>query len=132
MAFCSNCGHEKEQESGQCPSCGKAAVSDVSKNVISQLSIEKGFFASLFDFSMKEIITPKIIRIVFVISVAIIALLAVLSVFATFPLGLILAPIFFVISVIFTRIYLELIIVIFNIYHELKVISHGVRKDEGI
>jgi len=139
MPFCSNCGHETEQVGGLCPSCEKSKDGgSPSSSPLTAITLEKGFFTSLFDFSMKEIITPKIIRILFVISVLTAGLIGLIMLITSFAggvgvsiLGLILIPIGFIISVIFIRVYLELIVVIFNIYNELKDIRHQTMlKDE--
>jgi len=124
MPFCSNCGHETEQVGGLCPSCEKSrGGGSPSNSPLTAITLEKDFFSSLFDFSMKEIITPKIIRILFVISVLAAGLIGLIMLITSFAggvgvsiFGLILIPIGFIVSVIFIRVYLELIVVIFNIY----------------
>ncbi len=89
------------------------------------------FFASLFDVSMREMVTPKIIRVIYIIGLVFIGL-GVLGAIATsiFTVGttgvfallatIIVAPIGALIGIIFLRIYLEIIILLFNIYDQLK------------
>ncbi|MBW6464478.1 MAG: DUF4282 domain-containing protein [Firmicutes bacterium] len=98
----------------------------------------RSFFSSLFDITMREMITPKIIRVMYVIGIILIgigALGAILtSIFAVGDSGagvllatIIAAPIGAVLGVIFLRIYLEIIILLFNIYDQLKEIKSSLR-----
>ncbi|MFO7951938.1 MAG: DUF4282 domain-containing protein [Bacillota bacterium] len=91
---------------------------------------DKSFFASLFDLSMSEMITPKIIRIFYVIGLLVIGLGALGVILgslyrgtASFFISMIGAPLGALIAVIILRIYLELIINFFNIYKELRQIN---------
>ena len=88
------------------------------------------FFTSLFDFTLKETITPLIIRILYVIGVigiaigALAALISVIQVGNYMPpewilLALISIPIGAFIVLISLRLYLEFIMVFFNIYGRL-------------
>ncbi|MEY2478606.1 MAG: hypothetical protein QOG87_3921 [Actinomycetota bacterium] len=82
----------------------------------------KGFLAALFDFSFTSLITTKIIKVVYVIFV-IFSGLGALALFASLAaaggagavVGLILAPIIFLVYVIFARMWLELVIIFFRI-----------------
>ncbi len=84
---------------------------------------EKGFFGALFDLSFSSFITTKIIKVLYVLAIIIAGLAAlayVIVAFAADPaLGLltldILAPLGFLLYVIYTRVFLELLIVIFRI-----------------
>lgn len=91
----------------------------------------EGFLKSLFDVSMKEMITPKIIRILYIIGLIGIglgvlgSLVAAIVAASTAGIGallvsLITIPIGALLAVIFLRVYLELIILLFNIYDQLK------------
>lgn len=91
----------------------------------------KGFIKSLFDVGMKEMITPKIIRVLYIIGLIGIGLgmlgSLVAAIFAvgtegigTLLVSLIAIPIGAFIAVVFLRVYLELIILFFNIYDQLK------------
>ncbi len=99
----------------------------------------KGFLASLFDVSMQEMVTPKIIRVFYIIGLIGIALGALGTIvgalfaafdngFGAFLLAVIGAPIGAFIAVIMLRVYLELIILLFNIYDQLKEIKIGVNR----
>jgi hypothetical protein len=83
----------------------------------------KCFFSSLFDVSFSEFITPKIIKIVFILGIigsGISAISMIATAFAkstgmgivTLVIG---APLVFILMVIAIRIYLELIIIFFRI-----------------
>jgi hypothetical protein len=84
---------------------------------------DKGFFGSLFDLTFASFITTKIIKVLYVLAIIIAGLIAlayVIFAFAADPvLGLltlvILAPLGFLLYVIYTRVFLELIMVIFRI-----------------
>ena len=84
---------------------------------------EKGFFGRLFDLSFNEFITTKIIKVLYVIAIvgsAIGAFLLLGGMFATKTfggvlMGLILAPVAFILYVILARIWLETLIVLFRI-----------------
>lgn len=97
------------------------------------------FFASLFDVSMREMVTPKIIRIIYIIGLVLIGLgvlgsiiAAIFAVSSTGVMALIgtviIAPIGALVGVIFLRIYLEIIILLFNIYDQLKDIRSMMRE----
>jgi hypothetical protein len=97
------------------------------------------FLVSLFDISMREMVTPKIIRVIYIIGLVFIGLgvlgaiiTAIFTVGSTGVLALlgtvIVAPIGALIGVIFLRIYLEIIILLFNIYDQLKDIRSMMRE----
>jgi len=83
----------------------------------------KGFLGSLFDPSFDELITPRIIKvlyILFMIAIGLFALLVVVSAFAQdTAIGVVtlfvLAPLGALLYLILVRVYLELIVVIFKI-----------------
>lgn len=87
-----------------------------------QITDAGGFFNALFDFSFSSFITTRIIKVLYILSIVAIGLGA-LGIFITLASrgaagiigGLILAPIFFVLYVIFARVWMEIIIVIFRI-----------------
>jgi hypothetical protein len=93
---------------------------------------EKGFFRSLFDFSFSSFVTPKIIKVLFVLLTVWTALVSLLIVIIGFRTGGFLAGIFVLIVVIpiygvltlgVCRVILEGFMVIFRIYEETKKIS---------
>jgi hypothetical protein len=85
----------------------------------------QSFFSGLFDFSFKEYITPKVIRVIFVILIIFAglgALFGLIFAFAGFGrnvafglLGVILVVLGFFLSVIFYRIFLEVVSALFRI-----------------
>jgi Domain of unknown function (DUF4282) len=82
----------------------------------------KGFWASIFDMAFTNFITIKIVQLLYWLAIILNALTA-LGVFIVLTraggagviVGLILAPILFIILTIFARVYLEIIIVLFKI-----------------
>jgi len=93
----------------------------------------KGFFTSLFGLSFTEFITPRIIKLLFVLAIIISAIVALVipfvGVFTGAPgafLSIILAPLLFLLYVIIARVWLELIVVMFRIAGNIdKLAEHG-------
>lgn len=86
-----------------------------------------GFFGSLFDFDFKSFVTPKIIKLIFMILLVLGAMWTLVVIAGAFRDGtligilvLILSPIIFLIVALFSRVYLELVIVLFRIYEVLR------------
>lgn len=87
----------------------------------------KGFFSSLFDIDFNSLITPKLIKVLYVLIMVVIAIGALIWVVIAFAADtgfgvltlLVLAPLGALIYLIFARVYLELIIVIFKIRESL-------------
>jgi hypothetical protein len=83
----------------------------------------KGFFASLFDYSFSAFITPKIIKLLYVLSTIVVGLWTLFGILWAFKQStgfgivtlVLLGPIFFMITMIYTRVWLELLIVFFRI-----------------
>ncbi len=82
----------------------------------------QGFFASLMDTRFNSLITPKLIRFLYVVSMIVLAIGTVIFVIAAFAdrassgiLMLILAPLVALIYLIVVRLWLELIVVTFKI-----------------
>jgi hypothetical protein len=84
---------------------------------------QKGFFASLFDLSFQSLITPRIIKVLYVLTLFVIGVVSVFFVIAAFAKSalagavtlLILVPIGALFYVIYARVALELFIAIFRI-----------------
>jgi hypothetical protein len=83
----------------------------------------KGFFASLFDLSFSSLVTPKIIKIIYVITLIGIGLTAIFFIIAAFNQSsgfgavtlLIIAPIFSLFYLVYARVFLEFFIAIFRL-----------------
>lgn len=84
---------------------------------------ESGFFSSLFDMSFTSLITTRIIKVLYVLAMIVIGLYALGFIIAGFSnsagLGLAIlligAPIFTIISLVYTRVLLEVFIALFRI-----------------
>ena len=77
-----------------------------------------GFFARLFDVSMKSFITPSIIKLLFVLGIIVISLSAIALLAAGAQdngVWIVIAPIYWLIGVIYLRVILEVITVFFRI-----------------
>lgn len=91
--------------------------------------MQNGFFGSLFDVSFSSLVTPRIIRVVYMILVGLSALGSVVFLLGSLSsgdgaaLGVILAPALFLFYVIVSRVYLELVIVIFRIGDDVRRIA---------
>ena len=95
-----------------------------------------GFFESLMDTRFDHLITPKLIRFLYIVSMVVLAigtLIVIISAFAdkvgTGILALILAPIGALIYLIVIRLWLELIIVTFKIREAADQVAANTRSD---
>jgi uncharacterized protein DUF4282 len=91
----------------------------------------KGFFGSLFDYSFSSYITPRIIKVLYVLATVLVALWTLVIILVAFnassTLGiltlLILGPIYFVIAMIYARVLLETISAFFRIHDNVQEIN---------
>jgi len=144
--FCTNCGSQNKDEAKFCVKCGltlgdipgggKPSAVKVLKDEFSQKG--GGFFQALFDFSFTDFVTSKIIKLLYgliIFFAVIIALIIIIAGFAAHPGAgilalLIVAPLIFLISVIYGRVLLEIIIVIFRIAEHTAEIAQKARMDK--
>lgn len=132
MKNCPHCGQEVFAKAIKCKHC-KQLINTEPGLVQEQEEVltdneEKGFFASLFDLNMTEMITPKIIRIVFIVGLLGVLVSAVFGLVTAIMSGNVVAIILAIIAVvvgffvaaIMLRIYLEIVLVFFKIYDELR------------
>jgi uncharacterized membrane protein len=83
----------------------------------------KGFFGSLFDLSFTSLVTTRIIKVLYVLAIIVIGLYALAFIAGGFSNSasagvvvlLIVAPLFTLVSLIYTRVLLEVIIALFRI-----------------
>lgn len=94
-----------------------------------------GFFESLMDTRFDHLITPTMIRFLYIVAMILIALGALAVIIAAFAesagggvIALILAPIFALIYLIVTRLWLELVIVIFKIRDAAEEVAANTRR----
>ena len=94
------------------------------------------FFTKLFDMSFEEFITPTIIKIAYIIMIALSGLwaLAMLLTMANLGgagvvLGLLLAPLLFLLAVLFYRIALEALLVLFSIAEATRKMASAMEQD---
>jgi len=80
-----------------------------------------GFFARLFDVSMKSFITPSIIKVLFVLGLVVISIFSLILLIAGTQAEdggvvlILLAPLYWFIGVLYLRVILEVIVVLFRI-----------------
>ncbi len=128
---CPHCGQEVFAKAIKCKHCKQFINGDpglVQEQETFDYEEEKGFFASLFDLSMTEMITPKIIRIIFIIGLLGLLVSAVFGLVTAIMSGEVVAIILaliavvvgFLVAAILLRIYLEIVVVFFRIYDELR------------
>ncbi len=91
----------------------------------------QSFFSGLFDFSFKEYVTPKIIRVIFVILIVFAAIGAIALLIGSargggfgIVLGIIFAVVGFFLYVILFRIYLEVVSALFRINDNIATLVH--------
>jgi hypothetical protein len=103
-------------------------------NVRSRSQGEKGFIGSLFDFSFTSMVTPKIIKVLYILFTAwvVVAAIGILIFFnktggwqGTLAALIIVDPLFILISLGIYRVVLEAFMVIFQIHGELKKIREN-------
>jgi len=96
----------------------------------------KGFMASLFDFSFRDFVTPRIIGILYAVLLVLTGIGAILMVAMMFAIGpgygvvtlLVIAPLYFFLSILGYRVVLELIVVIHRMRHEVTDIHSTITK----
>jgi uncharacterized protein DUF4282 len=132
MAFCAQCGGQLTPGAANCTACGAAtgaggpvaAAAPAPARYVPPINAQQaaGFMSSLFDLSFTNFITPKIIKVLFVISIVLLALetLAIIGtafmsnvMFGILAL-LIIGPLVFLFGVIYTRVVMEVLIQIFR------------------
>lgn len=84
--------------------------------------MEKGFFASLFDFSFQSLVTTKIITVLYILATIVLGIYALvilgLGLTSGGPgalIGLVVAPLFFLLGVMYVRVLLEALVVLHRI-----------------
>lgn len=92
----------------------------------------KSIFQKLFDFSFSELITPSIIKILYILGILSCGLGAAAALISGLVAGgimaivtLLVTPIIFVLGVIYLRVMLELMIVVFQIGEHTKQMARG-------
>lgn len=97
-----------------------------------------GFFSALFDFSFREFVTPRIIRVLYVLALIIIALYAIgglIAVVASLADGAVLRALFFLLlipvglllAMAYVRVLLEIMVVVFRIGENIQVLADAAR-----
>ncbi|HSP42743.1 MAG TPA: DUF4282 domain-containing protein [Luteolibacter sp.] len=95
--------------------------------------MNKGLLATLFDLSFNQFVTTKILKIIYVLGIvasAVATIFMLTSAVLTneaivIVVAMLLAPLIFLISVIFVRLYVELIIVLFRIAENTSALVRG-------
>jgi hypothetical protein len=99
---------------------------------------EKGFIGSLFDFSFKSMVTPKIIKVLYVLFTIWTALIGLIILVIGFRTGgmagglftlIIVEPIFLLLTLGIYRVVLEAFMVIFRIHDDIKQIRDNTQKE---
>lgn len=131
MAFCAKCGTQLAAGAAACSACGAAtgmgapAAAPSPARYIPPIDTQQaaGFVSSLFDLSFSNFITPKLIKVLFVISIVLAAFGSLFVVVSGFQVGgvfggigalLIVSPILFFFYVMYARVMMEVLIVIFR------------------
>ncbi len=114
---------------------GGSAIGDAAMTAMPGMGADdtgyKGFFPTLFDFSLSSFLAPKVIRVLYIVGVVLICLFTVIGVIAALAtgstggifLGLALVPLFGLLYLILIRIQTEFVIVAFRTYEVAKKIS---------
>jgi hypothetical protein len=95
----------------------------------------KGFFGALFDTRFDNLITPSLVRFLFIVSMILLTLAYVVWVIAGFAskastgvLALVLGPLVALLYLILIRVYLELIVVLFKIREAAEETAENTRR----
>ena len=98
-------------------------------------NIERGFFESLMDTRFNSLITPKLIRVLYIISIALLTIGMVVVIISGFAdkvgsgvLALIFAPLGALLYLIVIRLWLELIVVAFKIRDAAEEVAGNTRR----
>lgn len=99
----------------------------------------RGFLSSLFDFSFSSYVTPKLIRVIYVVVVVVAALTALGFLVTAFEINIllglvtlvILAPLAFLFYVILYRVFLEVVMAVFTIAENTTRIASGLVQGGG-
>jgi len=96
--------------------------------------MQKNFFSDLFDFSFSEFVTPRLVKVLYILAIVGIALYTLFGLFSAFAystgfastlLALILVPIGALVMLILARFYMELLLVIFRIADKVDKIAQS-------
>jgi Domain of unknown function (DUF4282) len=97
---------------------------------------DKNFFKKLFDFSFDTFVTPTIIRVLYgimLVASAIVALVVLAALAsrggAAVLLGIIVAPLLFLLYMILARVYMEVLIILFRIAENADIIARNTRRE---
>lgn len=132
----SNQGYGQERpDYGAAPGQGAGYPGQAAGAPLPAQSSARGFIASLFDFGFNSFVTPKVVKVVYVLITIVLGLVALVGVVFSFRISpifgiidlLILAPLGFFIYLALWRIALEIFIIIFRIADDLRTI-----RDRGI
>ena len=94
----------------------------------------RGFLSALFDFSFTSLVTPKIVKVLYILFTIWTAIVSLIFLVTGFRYGgitgglftlIIVEPIFVLLTLGIYRVVLELFVVVFRIYDELKKISEN-------
>jgi hypothetical protein len=93
----------------------------------------KGFMTALFDFSFTAFVTPKIIKILYVLATILVSLWTLVLILAAFNessgFGVLMlvigGPLFFLLAIVYARVFLELVIVFFRINGNVQELRDG-------
>lgn len=98
----------------------------------------KTFFQTLFDFSFSGFISIELIRVLYMISILMAGIAVIAGILAAFSnsfgvgIGaILLAPVIFLVYVLFSRVLFEVFIVIFKIADSLEEIAENTAKSES-
>jgi len=136
--FCPNCGKELNEGATFCPFCG-TKIEERKAIVAAEKLTQKGFFASLFDFSFKEFITLKLLKILYIIAIIVNGLITFSLILiglegppTTAIIFLIGSPVLFLILTIFARVWIEALAVVFRIAENTQIIAENTKRIRNI
>lgn len=140
--FCTNCGTSNKDDEKFCIHCGELLVEpDIQESASSERTSEKtSLIRSFFDFSFDKLVTPRITKLIYILSILYAALLAFLCVIVglnvTTGVGIIVfiigALFVFLLTIIYSRVVLEMAGVTLRIAHYMAEILKKTGSKDGI
>ncbi|MFB3884432.1 MAG: DUF4282 domain-containing protein [Thermodesulfobacteriota bacterium] len=140
--YCTNCGTLNEDDKKLCIQCGESLTETAikKKSLAVRLLKKAGFLQNLFDLSFSKGLASKMIKFIYGLSILYAGLLSFLCVALGFNVSkglgiltlVLVAPLIFLLTLLYSRLLLEMFTVILRIAHHMAEIAKRPESREGI
>jgi hypothetical protein len=140
--FCTNCGTPNKEDAEFCIHCGESlAEPKVQKKPLRERMLKKaGLLLALFDFSFNKLVTPRIVKFLYILSLLYAGLLTILCIIVGFNVSkgfgifvlIIGAPLILLINVFYSRVLLETVQMTLRMTHHTAELIKKVDLKDGI